>query len=152
MKGICWHNNKIDRSKSVRMLSVGLPLQVMFFGFSQHGLFLVGKVSEPQELNRTGLVIVVRRITWRLTPAILASILILTAIAHPAIQVRDRLSLENALGDLVVQDRPNWQRRKGPRAEVLASCSRGAEEPAFLPRDRRYFRKDRDVYRRQIDG
>jgi len=74
------------------------------------------------------------------------------SISHPAIQVRDRLSLENALGDLVVQDRPNLQRRKGPRAEVLASCSRGAEEPAFLPRDRRYFRKDRDVYRRQIDG
>src|SRR5712664_2660309 len=67
------------------------------------------------------------------------------SITHPAIEVRGRLSLENALGDLVVQDRPNWQRRKGPRAEVLASCSRGAEEPAFLPRDRRYFRKDRDV-------
>src|SRR5882672_7919832 len=56
------------------------------------------------------------------------------------------------LGDLVVQDRPNLQRRKGPRAEVLASCSRGAEEPAFLPRDRRYFRKDRDVYRRELVG
>jgi hypothetical protein len=54
------------------------------------------------------------------------------------------------LGDLIVQDRPDLQRRQRPHAKILASCSRRAEEPAFLPRDRRYFRKDRGVYGGQI--
>src|SRR5260370_36025356 len=53
------------------------------------------------------------------------------------------------LGELILQARPDLQRGKRPHAKVLASCSRRAEEPALLPRNRGYFGKNRDLYGRQ---
>jgi hypothetical protein len=54
------------------------------------------------------------------------------------------------LGDLLLQDRPNLQRGKGPHPKVLASYLRRTEEPALFPCDRGYLGKNRGVYGGQI--